>query len=220
MRTYVALSFVCLACSGTPAQPDGASPDLRFDSQGEVGTVPACSGDALRSDLTLTFSASYGKCVGYCTHTVELLDDGAFVVTHLPAGYTGSQNTTKTVFDVSSVVLARIRAEASSALDSSWEGQYGCPDCADQGAFDLRIATGAGTRATRLDPLNHPAFFAPLLADLRQLLAEHPATEPNVQGCGGECFAAVLCRHCSCSGPQTSYGCCSCGPAEISCPAQ
>lgn len=71
-------------------------------------------------------------------------------------------------------VTSRILDAAAQALGNPWESRYGCPDCADQGAYHLEVTAQGTVRETDIDPMKYPTFFDPLIEAFQAVIAAHP----------------------------------------------
>jgi len=123
------------------------------------------------NDVQLT--ASYGECTGYCTTAVELDTTATGHITYSSWGTDPLPTVTKPVShpDRADALDAAVR----KARAIPWADHYGCPDCADQGAYQVVI----DARATVLDPSEHPDAFDDLVAFFAQIRAENPAPARN-----------------------------------------
>lgn len=115
----------------------------------ERSGVPPGNVDRVSTEL------AYGECGGYCRRITELAADLSGHYRELPHSVDPMYPPKERSFVVTEREWASISDLASSATQQAWESTYGCPDCADQGAWRLTIHASAGeTRATTLD--GHP----------------------------------------------------------------
>jgi hypothetical protein len=117
-----------------------------------------------------------GECEGYCRRVTEV---GADLVGHYRELAFRNDDPTHPPQERSFVMTSRewqdIAALVSFATRDTWQGQYGCPDCADQGGWRLGVKTNSGTtRMTVLDgnPAPNPAPLQRVIDAVRDLHAE------------------------------------------------
>lgn len=117
----------------------------------------------------------HGECGGYCRRITELGADLVGRYRQLPnvddPGFPPKERS----FVITRDEWAGVSAPASAARQQSWESRYGCPDCADQGAWTLTIGSTAGeTLTTTLDTRSdmNPAPLQQVIDAIRGLHAE------------------------------------------------
>ena len=107
----------------------------------------------------------YGFCLGDCTFKLSVGEDGAAVAEVVNKD---GQSRTRP-FTLTAAELESVRTGVSTALTKPWEPRYGCPDCADQGAWTLNLTSGSNKRSSVVDPQDKPTHLAPLLDTLDAL---------------------------------------------------
>lgn len=123
----------------------------------------------IEGDLTgIRYAESYGFCAGRCVRELSIASTGeaTLVVRDRP----GEPALSEQSFTLPAGDRDRLFDLAGASAGEPWEARYGCPDCADQGQFDLTVAAGTAEMSTVLDPAHHPAQFDELLAELKQIL--------------------------------------------------
>jgi hypothetical protein len=116
----------------------------------------------------LQFEASYGFCAGYCTTELTLTPEGEGVVER--RSREASSPTLRKEFALTEAERQGVEALLAAALSENWDERYGCPDCADQGAYRLTASRKDEQRQTILDPGNHPDYFDALLHELQRIV--------------------------------------------------
>lgn len=149
---------------GVDAGP-GGSPNA------DAAAVATDAGSLPTGIASVSFTASYGECMGFCRQSLVISRDGALA----RFATNGIEPAIEEAISVDPSVRAQILAAGNQTLASAWDERYGCPDCADQGAYEIEIAANGVTRKTVLDPLQHPAFFDPLLSTLEPVRSAHHA---------------------------------------------
>lgn len=116
----------------------------------------------------LSFSQEYGFCADRCYSEISVDDRGeAQVILRSRKDGTVLQDRAVTLTQAET---AELFTAARAAAGQPWDAQYGCPDCADQGRFELAFRDGAAERRTVLDPQDHPAAFDAVVAKLRAVM--------------------------------------------------
>ena len=196
----VALAVGVSACSDTkrPLRIDSGStngetkdgaPDATPEASrvSDSGTTPDATAAAPDGVESVRFTVSYGECAGFCQHTLTVRPNDAT----LGSATSGGVPTVDEAIDLDPAVREQILAAAAQALMSPWESSYGCPDCADQGAYHIGVSANGILRETVLDPepLQHPTFFDPLLDAIKPVLAAHPGPKSICAVAPGDCTA-------------------------------
>jgi hypothetical protein len=163
--------------AATSATEGGLSSDATAAGPTEIDSGP--SPDAIPAAPngieSLRFTTSYGECAGFCQHTLLVRPDGGASLRSATNG--GDVPAVDEAIELDPAVSAQILAAAAQALSNPWDARYGCPDCADQGAYHIEVSANGTLRETDLDPEQHPTFFDPLLDAVKPVLAAHPG--PN-----------------------------------------
>jgi hypothetical protein len=123
-------------------------------------------------DLEIRFTRAYGMCIGLCRTTL-LITATVAEIQFSPFSEMAEPSITKTVTLTETARMA-IFSAALEALTHPWDPRYGCPDCADQGRYDVQITSSVGKRETVLDPSDHPQFFDSLITQLDPIFASNP----------------------------------------------
>jgi len=141
-------------------------------SDGSPATAPL---SAEVDSVSLRWSA--GECVGYCQGTTDVGASLQGTYTEAPWSENAAYPPKLRLFTVAAADWQNIETLAGAAMSGAWQASYGCPDCADGGAWQLTVRTGDGhTRATTLDNLraNNPAPLEQLLEAVHALDADTP----------------------------------------------
>jgi hypothetical protein len=146
----------------TAAGPTG------IDSREFLDVTPA----APNGIQSVRFTTSYGECAGFCQHSLLVSPDGASL--HSATNGGKAAPAVDEAIELDPAVTTQILAAAAQALSYPWDARYGCPDCADQGAFHIEVTANGTLRETVLDPDQHPIFFDPLLDAVKPVLVSHP----------------------------------------------
>jgi hypothetical protein len=142
-RALVAFSALVLAgCMAPPAETQNTS---------ETGDE-------------IVFVEEYGFCARSCYSELRVGEagDARVIVRERRDGATISDRTVK----LSAEETQQLMALVAAAAEAPWEAQYGCPDCADQGRYELAFAA----RRTVLDPASMPDTFDDAVTALRAVL--------------------------------------------------
>jgi len=118
---------------------------------------------------------SHGECGGYCRHITEIGADLRGRYRSLPLRDDPMYPPRERSFAIAAHEWAHVSELASIAGQRPWEPTYGCPDCADQGAWTLTVAATRGaTRSTTLDtrPDQNPEPLQLVIDAVRGLHAE------------------------------------------------
>jgi hypothetical protein len=120
-----------------------------------LAATAGCGGDhpILIGDIrSVTATLSAGECLGYCRWTTEVWSDLRARYSERSWREDAMYPPKDRSFELLDREWATISDRVAQATELRWEPQYGCPDCMDQGAWQLSIETSAGeTRTTRLD---------------------------------------------------------------------
>jgi len=143
-----------------------------------IASVAGCAASPDETPVSdganLTYAESYGFCAARCFRQLSVQPDGLGIVTILDS-VTGPVVAVRT-FHLTDAELQQLNDEVATAASHDWEPVYGCPDCADQGTFEIVLrGDGSDERKTVIDPMAHPAFFDDLLDHLRALLVQPSA---------------------------------------------
>jgi hypothetical protein len=123
----------------------------------------------------IRFGKHYGFCAGYCLTDLRLFPTGKGAVVHGSGPRQPTQPEMQYDVALSPAEQEKIFAEARTAIGPAWQPRYGCPDCADQGAWPLEVdVDGKPARATVLDPQQVPAFLKALTDLLNGVVSAHP----------------------------------------------
>lgn len=125
--------------------------------------------EAQQTAFSVGLEKRYGFCQGDCTQLLTVGSNGgamADVVT------TDGQRRSRT-FRLTEAELAALRTAITTAMAEPWEARYGCPDCADQGAWALHLVRDGEERRSEIDPQAQPAHLAPLIEQLDALERKH-----------------------------------------------
>jgi hypothetical protein len=121
----------------------------------------------------VSFAEEYGECGDACYRELGVALDGtAHIIVRARRDEEILLDRTVQLPDDEA---RRVLELAGRAVDEPWAARYGCPDCADQGAFSLTVRNGATTQHTVLDPQGIPATFDNLVTTLRAVLAREIA---------------------------------------------
>lgn len=112
----------------------------------------SCSSDEEIASEYFVFGASYGHCIGDCTHLYKLENK------QLYPDDMARFDEDKLVFqskalDPKFVEIAQsLIAAIPDLLYSTKENRFGCPDCHDQGTYHIRFNQGKNIKSFYLDP--------------------------------------------------------------------
>ena len=116
----------------------------------------------------VTLAEEYGFCASACYRELGITADGtAHIVVR--------EARDKQILNERSVQLSddetgRVLGLATGAVSVPWAPRYGCPDCADQGAYSLLVRSGAAAQQTVLDPRQLSPTFDDLVTTLHAIL--------------------------------------------------
>lgn len=116
----------------------------------------------------INFVEEYGFCFKACYRELGISADGDARIA-VRDRRDGNLVLDRSV-QLSADEAARLRELADGAVSGTWAPRYGCPDCVDQGAFELAVRDGEVTQHTVLDPMQHPETFDDLVGALRAVL--------------------------------------------------
>lgn len=154
----VAVAVLAVGCGGSEGSPDGSEDG----TQREV----ACA------SFKLTFEESYGFCHKDCLGRVVVSSDG--VGSTARADSPGRPEATRD-FTLTAAELGAVKTALDSGNTITWDAQYGCPDCYDQGTYELTYEGCSVRKSTVVDPDKQPEALKSLFAMMRDLLR---ANEP------------------------------------------
>lgn len=131
--------------------------------------VTNCQEEVQSSDIEqITFGASFGNCVGYCTQTLEL-SEGKVVKSLIPRVNADlKEKSCERSFESFESLISKIDFAAFVSLEET----IGCPDCADGGAEWIEIITTEGTKRVTYEFRKEPRVVKPFIKELRSLHAE------------------------------------------------
>ncbi|WP_338864555.1 hypothetical protein [Myxococcus stipitatus] len=154
----VAVAVLAVGCGGSEGSPDGSEDDTKREV--------ACA------SFKLTFEEYYGFCHEGCIGKVVVSSEG--VGSAARADHQGRPETTRD-FMLTAAELDAVKTALDSGNTITWDAQYGCPDCYDQGTYELTYESCDVRKSTVVDPDKQPEALKPLFATMRDLLR---ANEP------------------------------------------
>lgn len=129
----------------------------------------ACGGgEELDEDVfVVRFAASYGECEGACYFRLEISSDGA---AHVAYARREGMHESRKAFLLSQFELNGLLNDVTRARSEAWEPVYGCPNCVDQGGYDLTFAGTQEVRRSAVDPKVVPTHLNPLIQRMYRML--------------------------------------------------
>ncbi|AGC47258.1 hypothetical protein MYSTI_05985 [Myxococcus stipitatus DSM 14675] len=149
----IAVALFAVGCGGSEGEPTGTDDGSKREV--ECGA------------FRLTFEEDYGFCHEGCRSRLELSSDGTGSAARSEAH---EPPRTKRDFTLTEEELAAVRTGLETGNAITWDRNYGCPDCFDQGSYELTYESCDEQRTTVLDPTEQPAELKPLVKTLRALL--------------------------------------------------
>ncbi len=133
-------------------------------SLGESRNPPMSGGDIDE----IRYVEEYGFCVESCFREIIVEPQGQVTLT--VRGHRSQPPVLVGSLDLESAEVERLFQLAAGASAAPWDAVYGCPDCVDQGRFELTVVVDGAVHQTTIDPLSHPDDFDDLLDELGALL--------------------------------------------------
>jgi hypothetical protein len=137
-------------------------------------SVLGCKRESVNNPDYFIFGYVNGFCLGNCVTLFKLEGDNLYpdadaTIQQFAAGDIPFQTSS---LPAEKVVLAKVlQAQIPASIYDEPDGNVGCPNCADQGLYFIKIKTGDTVREWRIDPdsQQYDAFGKAVQETLNQL---------------------------------------------------
>jgi hypothetical protein len=160
-----------------------AAATLIFSGASALAGTSSSAGDEPDHTISIAFGTYYGECLGYCVEVYELRKSPVFedkLMTRTRHGWDRTDAAHPIISEtkpLTSEEFQRLTALANIDRFAQLADTYGCPDCADGGAYWIRVQSQFGVRGqvnygsledvkAALDPQLFARFFEPMHAAL------------------------------------------------------
>jgi hypothetical protein len=133
--------------------------------------INSCATLDQNSIKRINYGTSFGMCIGYCKHDIELTKN---TITSNCGGWNNSVTPTSETEDLESINWDDLKVKIDSTTFFDIEKVIGCPDCADGGAewIEIELINGKKHKVT-YEFSKEPEELNEIVSKLRQLFNKY-----------------------------------------------